>query len=248
MRFSRRRIVLATTLGITTVLVSTAAPARSGTGGIRTGSSVPSAAGAVPAAARAALHAQPQVCGPPYVANDPRLGPVSLPHTGYFGFLLRGYVPLGGISPMRFIDQYWDTTATPPSWRYPQDQGFAHAGGYSNSRPLRFRVTLGTGQRVDRFGSEFGSYLASGATPVGGRALPPDSLNTRADDPTHLCNYHLYQVARSFDVNGGPSASAFQQPGQTQQYVLVAAYVPGAPTTGFNVRWLVDNGYLTRVY
>lgn len=246
MRFSRRRIMLATTLGITAVLVGTATPARSGITRAGAGSAVPSAAGAVPAGVRAAVRVPPQVCGPPYVANDPRLGPMLLPRTGYLGSLLRGYVALGGIAPTRFIDRYWDLTAMPAGWRYPQDQGFAHEDGYANAKPIRSRVTLDAGLTVDRFGSEFGSYLAPGGTAIGGRALPPDSLNTRADDPSHLCNYHLYRVIRGFDVTGGPSAPAFQQPGRTRQYVLTAAYVPGAPASGFNVRWLVDNGYLAR--
>lgn len=74
----------------------------------------------------------------------------------------------------------------------------------------------------------------------------PPYVNDR-DDPAHLCNYHLYRVSRAFDVDAGPTAPAFQQPGGGLQYLLMTAYVPQAPTP-LNVRWLVDNGYLSTVY
>jgi hypothetical protein len=98
-----------------------------------------------------------------------------------------------------------------------------------------------------RITTPFGAFLAPAGTSFGARALPPDSLNTRADDPAHLCNYHLYRVSRAFDVDAGPIAPAFQQPGGGLQYLLMSAYVPQAPAT-LNVQWLLDNGYLTVVY
>lgn len=206
---------------------------------------------ATPAAARAAAQAAsrhlPAVCGPPYVEGRSELGPVFLPRTGYFGALVRGYVRYGGLTLVRFIFRYRDQTTNPSSWRYPPDLGFAHSGGWSNGRVLRARMNLRVGALTDRFGSPFGTFLAPAGTGFGARALPPDSLDTRAADPAHLCNYHLYRVTRAFDVDAGPIAPAFQQPGGGQQYLLVAAYVPQAPPT-INVQWLLDNGYLSTVY
>ncbi|MGH3381568.1 MAG: TNT domain-containing protein [Actinoallomurus sp.] len=160
---------------------------------------------------------------------------------------MRGYVRHGGITPDKFTFRYRDENTKPASWRYPPDLGFAHSGGWSNGRVLRSRMTLRTGTLADRFGSPYGAFLAPGGTSYGARALPPDSLNTRADDPAHLCNYHLYQVTKTFDVDAGPIAPAFQQPGGGLQYLLIGTYVPQAPTS-LNVQWLLENGYLKVIY
>jgi hypothetical protein len=208
---------------------------------------VPATPEAAQAAASAAAHDRPGVCGPGYVDGRTELGPAVLPHTGYFGALVRGYVRYGGLTPAGFVFRYRDETTNPPGWRYPPDLGFAHAGGWSNGRVLRYRVTLRTGTLTDRFGSPYGTFLAPAGTGYGARALPPDSLNTRSDDPAHLCNYHLYRVTRPFDVDAGPIARAFQQPGGGLQYLLMSAYVPQAPQA-LNIKWLLDNGYLTVIY
>lgn len=209
---------------------------------------VPRTAAAAAAAARQALHAQIQVCGPPFVKQDPRLGPLFLPRTGYFGFLLRGYVRYGGLSPLHFLYQYWDVRKLPDNdWRYPPDDGFAHQLRFINSHPLRFRVPLRVGQYIDRFGRETGRFLSPAGAPFPSRGLPPSNLNTSPDDPAHLCSYHLYRVTRRFDVDAGPAEPAFQQPGGGTQYVLNSDYVLGAPTP-LSVQWLADNGYLRRIY
>ncbi|MEU8118750.1 TNT domain-containing protein [Spirillospora sp. NPDC049024] len=208
---------------------------------------VPTTAEGFAKAAEEAGHGTGKICGPPYVKRDPRLGPVRLPRHGYFGFLLRGYDRYGPLSPSQFLYQYWDESKVPPGWRYPPDDGFAHQLRDINSRPARFRVRLRAGQFIDRFGAETGRFLSPAGASFASRALPPDSLNTRADDPKHLCNYHVYRVARSFSVDGGPAEPAFQQPGRGLQYVLMGAYVRGAPSM-LSVKWLVHKKYLRRVY
>lgn len=47
------------------------------------------------------------VCGPPYVGDDPRLGPVRLPRNGILGHIVRGYDPLGDVRPHQFVKRYW---------------------------------------------------------------------------------------------------------------------------------------------
>jgi hypothetical protein len=275
MRVFRRGATSAAILGLTITLTGTAAAAGSGaasshgdacTGPLATHAAaiiaqaaacsqeggrrraVPGTAKAAAAAAQKALHARPKVCGPPYVHGDPRLGPVFLPRRGYFGYLLRGYKRYGGLSPSKFLYEYWDEKKLPaPDWRYPPDDGFVHQLKYINSRPLRFKVALRIGQFLDRFGAETGRFLSPGGASFISRALPPDSLNTRADDPAHLCNYHLYRVKRRFSVDAGPAEPAFQMRGRGLQYVLVSAYVHGAPDR-LSTKWLADNGYLERVY
>ena len=267
MKGIRGRIAVATALGAAALLAGVAMPATSGaatsgtatsgaatsgaaatrTAGTASDTRPPATSAAAIAAARVAARDLPGVCGPPYVRGRRELGPKVLPRTGYFGSLVRGYVRYGGLTPDRFTFRYWDASAQPPFWRYPPDLGFAHSGGWSNGRVLRSRTTLAAGSLADRFGSPYGAFLAPGGTSFGARALPPDSLDTRTDDPAHLCNYHLYRVSRAFDVDAGPIAPAFQQPGGGLQYLLMSAYVPQAPTP-LNVRWLVDNGYLSVIY
>ncbi|MGI5231646.1 TNT domain-containing protein [Actinoallomurus sp. CA-142502] len=208
---------------------------------------VPRTPGAAAAAARAALRDRPDACGGPYVKGHGELGPAHLPRAGYFGSLVRGYVRYGGLSPAEFTYRYWDGAANPAYWRYPPDLGFTHSGGWSNGRILRERETLPEGSLLDRFGSPYGAFLAPAGSAFSARALPPDSLNTKSEDPAHLCNYHLYRVNRAFDVDAGPIAPAFQQRGGGRQYVLMSAYLPGAPSS-VNVMWLVANGYLSVIY
>lgn len=276
MRIFRRGVASAAVLGLTVTLTGTAAAARPGAAappgadacayGRPTSaaellkraedcSDAPGRRGAVPPTERAAeasalnaLRAQPEACGPPYVRGDPRLGPRYLPRTGYFGYLMRGYERYGRLSPSRFLHQYWNEEQAPaPGWRYPPDEGFVHRLRDVNSRPARYKVVLRAGQYVDRFGAETGRYLAPGGASFTSRGLPPDSLNTRADDPKHLCNYHLYRVVKRFPVDAGPIQPAFRQPGKGLQFVIMRNYFTDPPAT-VNTKWLVDNGYLRRIY
>jgi Tuberculosis necrotizing toxin len=184
-----------------------------------------------------------QVCGPPFINGDSRLGPVFLPHHGQIGRILRGYVPLGGLSGPRFLDRYRKADNT---WRYPPDLGFAHSGGYINGRPLAFKMPLRVGKLIDRFGGPGGDFASDYGASYVGRALPPDNLNTFPADPAHLCSYHVYRVIKSFDVDAGPAASAFQQHGAGLQYFFNAAYVGAPPDKdgGASIQWLIDNHYL----
>ncbi|GLX01705.1 TNT domain-containing protein [Microtetraspora sp. NBRC 16547] len=188
-----------------------------------------------------------QLCGPPYVQGNPNLGPLYLPRDGWIARILKGYAPLGGLAPMTFIYRYWNDSAN--GWRYPQDFGFAHAGGYTNSRPLNSSEVLPVGTKLDRFGGEGGAFLAPYGTPYVRRSLPPSNLNTFSGDPQHLCNYHAYEVVKAFTVDSGPAASAFQQKGVGTQYHLLSKHLPEAPQTSAElpVSWLVDNGYLKRL-
>jgi hypothetical protein len=97
--------------------------------------------------------------------------------------------------------------------------------------------------RIDRYGSEFGGFLAPAGLPYTMRSIPPSNL---VGIPAAACNYHLYEVLRPFDVYSGPIAAWFFQLGGGLQYQLNGLLVPGAPTR-LTVMWLVDNGYLGRL-
>lgn len=181
-------------------------------------------------------------CSNQFLDGDARLGPEQLPTAGEIGQIVNGYDPLAGLSAVQFISTYWDPTANGGSggWRYPPDNGYLIA----NNKPVEYKVTLGPGQDVDRFGSEFGAFLAPEGTPYGQRALPPMSLDNF--DPAFTCNYHEYQVLKPFLVDSGPIAPGFGQRGLGRQYQLDASLVPSAPTP-LNVLWLVQHGFLARI-
>ncbi|MFJ8041111.1 TNT domain-containing protein [Kitasatospora sp. NPDC096147] len=169
--------------------------------------------------------------------GDKRLGPEQLPTTGPVGRQLWGYQRTGGLGEQQFLDTYYDTATG--SWRYPPADGYVTL---PDGTPLEIQQTLVPGQRIDRYGSEYGSYLAPEGLPYATRALPPQSLDS---DPAPACNYHVYKVAKAFTVDAGPIAPWFGQPGHGWQFQLDARHLPGAPAR-LNVLWLIDNGYLAR--
>jgi hypothetical protein len=104
--------------------------------------------------------------------------------------------------------------------------------------------TLAAGTRLDRYGSEFGGFLAPYDAPYGARSIPPANLDTF--DSRYTCNYHAHEVLKPFTVEAGPAAAWFAQPGGGQQYQLDGTLLPDKPT-GPNVKYLIDNGYLQRL-
>lgn len=181
-------------------------------------------------------------CSPDDFHGDPRLGPRDLPTWGSVGVELRTYDRLAGLTPEQFLATYWDPTASggQGGWRFPPANGFLIG---PDGQPVHAPMRLRAGQLVDRYGSEFGAFLAPIASLYSQRALPPQSLDN-ASNPAG-CNYLAYRIVRDFTVDGGPIAPGFGQPGKGLQYMLVGALVPGAPAH-LNVRWLIDHGYLHR--
>jgi hypothetical protein len=182
-------------------------------------------------------------CSAEDYAGDARLGPAALPTAGPVGEELIHYDRFGGLTPDQFIATYWDPTAFggQGGWRYPPANGFLIG---PNGQPVEAPMPLRVGQRIDRYGSEFGAFLAPARLPYTSRAIPPQSLDNGALPDG--CNYHLYQVLREFRVEGGPIAPAFGQRGHGVQYLLVSSFLPEAPAQ-INVMWLVANGYLQRL-
>ncbi|MGW4178596.1 TNT domain-containing protein [Streptomyces sp. G9] len=173
--------------------------------------------------------------------GDARLGPKWLPNKRLapVGPLLNGYQRTGDLTPKDFLKKYWEGPADTGSWKYPPNDGFAEVNGEIDKEPVELR----TGQRLDRFGSEYGGYLAPAGDAYAERALPPQNLNTRdADTP---CDYRVYKVAKPFWVWQGSIAPWFEQPGGGQQIKLDAVFLEPGAGQRLNVKWLLDNGYLT---
>jgi hypothetical protein len=183
-----------------------------------------------------------RTCSNAFFDGDSRLGPAQLQQTGAVAPMLAGYDRLAGLTAEEFIARYWDPTANGGSggWRFPPADGFLLR---PTGQPIEFVAPLGPGTRIDRFGSEFGAFLAPLDTPYAERALPPMSLDNF--DAAYTCNYHVYRVVRRFSAEEGPIAPAFGQIGHGLQIELLGSLVPGAPAR-LNVRWLIDNGYLLR--
>lgn len=178
-------------------------------------------------------------CSAEVYTGDQRLGPEQLPTLGPVGFQLLGYSRSGYQPVDTFLDTYYDEDAG--SWRYPPEDGFA-LDEYGD--PVNWTQPLQAGQRIDRYGSEFGGFLAPAGLPYTMRSIPPSNLVDRGYPAG--CNYHVYEVAQPFDVTAGPIAPWFFQAGGGLQYQLDGTLVPGAPAR-LNVLWLVDNGYLEPV-
>jgi hypothetical protein len=200
------------------------------------------AANAAAAHAAATAQAAPQglfstTCSADFDGGDFRLGPAQLPNVGRVGFQLLGYRRTGGMPDSAFLAKYWDATAN--SWIYPPDNGFLIVAG----QPVEFTQTMVPGTDIDRYGSEYGGFLAPEGSPYTTRAIPPSSLD---GTPAAGCNYHDYQVLKPFAVHSGPIAPWFGQTGLGLQYQLDGTLIPGAPAS-VNVMWLLDNGYLRRL-
>jgi hypothetical protein len=171
--------------------------------------------------------------------NDARLGPKKLPNAGPLATVLKGYERLAGMSAKKYLATYYDEAGK--TWRYPPQ------GGYQvtpEGQPVKMQLTMFAGQRIDRFGSPFGTYLSPEGTPYAARGIPPQSLDNTTTPAT--CNYSRYKVLKDVPVYSGPIAPALGQPGFGLQYVLDASIFPGSPAN-FNVNYLLTNGYLAPV-
>ncbi|MFD0267261.1 TNT domain-containing protein [Streptomyces sp. NPDC127106] len=183
-----------------------------------------------------------------FKCNDWRFGPAKLPTTGVLGAILSGYQRFGELTPVEFLHKWWNPTADSGlgAYRYPNSDGFARD---ANGQIIATEVTLQPGQLLDRFGAEFGSFLAPAGTKYGARSIPPSNLNTQ--DPRWPFDYHLYRVKQPILVCAGPTLPWFEQPGEGVQYVTTVtpaqgdSYCPNVQT-GTRVSTLVANGYLER--
>ncbi|MFJ9457005.1 TNT domain-containing protein [Kitasatospora sp. NPDC101447] len=196
----------------------------------------------IPAIAAAPSAAPSDQCSAAFHHDDARLGPQDLPTTGRVGRQLTGYRRTGGASEQAFLAHYYDATANggKGGWIYPPADGYVTL---PDGSPIEFDITLHPDQNIDRYGSEYGSFLAPEGLPYANRAIPPQSLD---GNPPAACNYHDYKVVKAFTVHAGPIAPWFDQPGWGLQYQLDAALLPAGPAR-LNVLWLVENGYLARI-
>ncbi|MDQ2586857.1 TNT domain-containing protein [Saccharothrix yanglingensis] len=185
-----------------------------------------------------AAPADPAECSAELYHDDRRLGPERLPVFGEVGRQLVGYSRTGSLGEEEFLSTYYDDAAG--SWRYPPRDGYELD---PSGEPITWREPLAEGELVDRYGSEYGAFLAPRGLRYTSRSIPPQNL---VGVPAEDCNYHVYRVTADFEVDAGPIAPWFGQAGGGVQYQLRGALVPGAPER-LDVLWLLDNGYLQRL-
>nr|XP_036575429.1 uncharacterized protein CTRU02_14557 [Colletotrichum truncatum]KAF6782001.1 hypothetical protein CTRU02_14557 [Colletotrichum truncatum] len=140
------------------------------------------------------------------------------------------YRRFGGLCPGEFLAKY--TNASSGQFVYPPHDGYNLD---TAGKVITFSLTLTPGLFIDRFGSEYGKYVAPAGAPYAQRSLPPVNLNA-AQDAKYPYNYYVYVVVRSIVVQAGPIAPWFGQQGLGLQFLM--------PSTLLE---LVEQGYLARV-
>ncbi|KAF9959367.1 hypothetical protein BGZ72_009829 [Mortierella alpina] len=168
-----------------------------------------------------------------YLCGDARLGPKRLPKLFPLDDITHPYDRFGGQCPAAFLKEWTDPNTG--YYKYPPQGGFQLD---TNNQPIQGNITLHAGALLDRFGSEWGSYLAPADAPYPQRALPPSNLDTPQDRDknNYPNNYHVYRVLTDFVVLSGPIAPWFGQAGQGVQYL-----------TPSNIKTLIENKILERV-
>ena len=186
-----------------------------------------------------------QGCSKEYFNDDRRLGPETLSDQFPVADQLEGYRRTGDLTPDEFLAKYWDPTVVPAgSYKYPPEQGYVLD---PNGKPQRTQEQLGIGTLIDRYGSEFGNFLAPAGTTYTARSLPPVNL---VSDPADYCNYHVYLVTKPLPVYSGPIAPWFEQAGLGTQFEVVGDLLPRVDECGttINVTWLRCADFVRIVY
>jgi len=102
--------------------------------------------------------------------------------------------------------------------KWPPNDGFA---GKPNN------VTLKPGTQIDRYGYESGSFASPVGTPYNQRSLAPGTENKP---------YHVYEVVKPIEAQGGKIAPWFDQPGGRTQYKF-----------NMSIEDLIKGGYIREV-
>ena len=92
--------------------------------------------------------------GASYICRDPRLGPKRLPRRFPLLSFVSDYDRFGGETPGVFLSKW---TNPDGSYKYPPQNGFQLT---VTGQPILGNMTLLPGTKVDRFGSEYGMFIA----------------------------------------------------------------------------------------
>ncbi|MCV7379319.1 hypothetical protein BST11_05400 [Mycobacterium alsense] len=140
--------------------------------------------------------------------------------------VVRGWHPTGGLT----WDEFASLFGTPETRSYPSNDGFQP--GF-----VPHPAQLPEGAIIDRFGSEYGRYLAPDGTPFADRALAPESVGG---------DYNRYMVTGKPLPPGWQLVEGPVQPyyGQTPSPGSLQFMILGPDGVKVSVRELVDRGIL----
>ncbi|GAB1207818.1 hypothetical protein APSETT445_006553 [Aspergillus pseudonomiae] len=146
------------------------------------------------------------------LCNNKLLGPkvFTAPDDPEWSEMFKGYSPLGSYCPKDFLREF---APDGKQYEYPEQDG---ALLDSVGVPVTTVYTLEEGMELDRFGTQYGGYLAPRDTPFSWRSIPPSNLNKYPNSPEY--NYWVWRVVETFNVTGGPIAPFFGQPGYGLQF------------------------------
>lgn len=195
-----------------------------------------------------------QGCSVASYDGNSRYGPATLSTRPPVGEQLVGYQRFGPtMNKYEFDETYFDDKVT-NWWIYPPEQGYVLD---RNKQPIKHKITLTVGKRIDRYGGEGGNFLSVPGTKYAARSLPPSNLSGPQGQEQY-CNYHVYEVIKSFPVDTGRIAPWFQQRGGGIQYEVIRGYVDDGShpecVTYINkdgtlsVGWLKCAGYLRQSF
>lgn len=91
--------------------------------------------------------------GKAYICRDKRLGPKRVPRMIPLRNLVSSYDLFGGLSPGEFLAKWTDDNGR---YVYPPQNGFQLD---TSGNPINATMLLQPGTLVDRFGSEYGTYI-----------------------------------------------------------------------------------------
>ncbi|HOP11757.1 MAG TPA: TNT domain-containing protein [Oscillospiraceae bacterium] len=112
---------------------------------------------------------------------------------------------------------------------FDQSTGEIHwPDGNNGFKGIIKRIILKQGLRIDRYGFESGTFVSPEGTPYNMRSLAPG---------TYLKPYHVYEIIKPIECNGGDIAAWFGEPGEGTQYQF-----------DMTIQELLDNGYIKEVF
>ncbi|WP_167461296.1 TNT domain-containing protein [Nocardia brasiliensis] len=178
---------------------------------------------------------------PPYAQPRPDLIDPNVPT----GIIPPDYMPYGDtLTPEEFAQKYWDPSVPAPdyapdkpgAWKYPDENGFRLD---PSGNPIIFdrNYVPPPGTEFDRFGSEFGRYLAPKGSGFGERSLPPNSLQ----EPYYTYVVTDVPLPDGWRLELGPVAPGFEQQGNGIQIFIVP---PVDYNEGPVLAYLRKEGYL----
>lgn len=154
-----------------------------------------------------------------YYDGQEYLGPDPLPQDPPVGPLLTGYQRFGNLTEAQFIAKY--RTPDNSMWIYPPDDGFLIIDGRTAAHP----EVLQPGKRIDRFGAPSGKFLAQEGESYGGRAIPPQNLNSPGAPHKAI----ITSTAYSRRSSGGRAGPAMVRAARTRYPICSGYQFPAVP-------------------